>query len=122
MVFLDHLYEIYNDNSEQLNVYHMQFIDKIKYIIIHFLFENPTEIIDINKLAAELQTLNTLIGKFDTVTNKEGKDEKVNYLLSLTKIAADDIKEIGGTSNSSKTMGRRPNKIKKMSRKKRSRK
>ena len=39
------------------------------------MFDNPTEIIDINKLAAELQTLNTLIGKFDTVTNKEGKDE-----------------------------------------------
>ena len=106
MVFLDHLYEIYNDNSEQLNVYHMQFIDKIKYIIIHFLFENPTEIIDINKLAAELQTLNTLIGKFDTVTNKEGKDEKVNYLLSLTKIAADDIKEIGGELNKTKNRGR----------------
>ena len=94
MIFLDHLYEIY-DNDEQLNVYHMQFIDKIKYIIIHFLFENPTEVININNLASELQTLNGLIAKFDT-TNKTNKDEKVNYLLSLTKISVNDIKEIGG--------------------------
>jgi hypothetical protein len=109
MIFLDHLYEIY-DNDEQLNIYHMQFIDKIKYIIIHFLFENPTEVIDINKLASELQPLNDLIAKFDTAGIKEEKEEKVNYLLSLTKIAADDIKEIGGQLiNSSK--GKQTNKI-----------
>jgi serine/threonine protein kinase len=97
MIFLDHLYE----ENEQLNIYHMQFVDKIKYIIIHFLFENPTEVININKLAAELQALNGLIAKFDILSNKPNKpnkrvDEKVDYLLSLTKIEADDIKEIGG--------------------------
>jgi len=100
MVFLDHLYEMYDDDT--LNVYHMQFIDKIKYIIIHFLFENPTEIIDINKLAVDLQSLNNLIANFDTLSVKEKKEEKVNYLLSLTKIGADDIKEIGGNIKSSK--------------------
>jgi|LakMenE01Jun11ns_1017448.scaffolds.fasta_scaffold9905367_2 hypothetical protein len=100
MVFLDHLYEMYDDDT--LNVYHMQFIDKIKYIIIHFLFENPTEIIDINKLAVDLQSLNNLIANFDTLSIKEKKEEKVNYLLSLTKIGADDIKEIGGNIKSSK--------------------
>ena len=109
MIFLDHLYEIY-DNDEQLNIYHMQFIDKIKYIIIHFLFENPTEVIDINKLASELQPLNDLIAKFDTARIKEEKEEKVNYLLSLTKIAADDIKEIGGQLIGS-SKGKQTNKI-----------
>jgi hypothetical protein len=93
IIFLDHLYEIY-DNDDQLNIYHMQFIDKIKYIIIHFLFENSVKVIDINNLVSELQTLNELIAKFNT-TNKTNKDEKVNYILSLTKIAVDDIKEIG---------------------------
>jgi len=106
VVFLDHLYENYDEDHDnsKLNVYHMQFIDKIKYIIIHFLFENPTEVININKLAAELQSLNGLIAKFDTGGIKEEnvKEEKVNYLLSLTKIAADDIKEIGGNIKSSK--------------------
>jgi hypothetical protein len=115
VVFLDHLYENYDEDHDnsKLNVYHMQFIDKIKYIIIHFLFENPTEVININKLAAELQSLNGLIAKFDTVGIKEEnvkeenvKEEKVNYLLSLTKIAADDIKEIGGDFKKGKTGGR----------------
>ena len=103
MIFLDHLYEIYNDsinnnsNPAGMNIYHLQFIDKIKYIIIHFLFENPIDVININKLAAELQTLNSLIANFDTQSDKGKRvDENVNYLLSLTKIAADDIKEIGG--------------------------
>ena len=94
MIFLDQLYENYKAD-EQLNIYHMQFIDKIKYIIIHFLFENPVEVININKLASELQTLNELIAKFD-ITSQGNKDEKVNYFLSLTKISVNDIKEIGG--------------------------
>ena len=116
MKFLDHLYAIYKDDK-QLNIYHMQFIDKIKYIIIHFLFENPTEVINIAELATELQTLNTLTSKFN-VTNKGNKDEKVNYLLSLTKIAADDIKEIGGRTAKGGGEGRgegrgRTNKIRK---------
>ena len=136
MVFLDHLYEMYSDqdqnqdqdqNAVKLNIYHMQFIDKIKYIIIHFLFESPTEVIDINKLAAEMQTLNGLIEQFDTfdtLSNKEGKDEKVNYLLSLTKIAADDIKEIGGETkrHGYKTFKIRTNNKRSKSRKRRSRK
>ena len=103
IIFLDHLYEIY-DNDDQLNIYHMQFIDKIKYIIIHFLFENSVKVIDINNLVSELQTLNGLIAKFNT-TNKTNKDEKVNYILSLTKIAVDDIKEIGSKEIGSKELG-----------------
>lgn len=122
MIFLDHLYEIYNDstNPAGINIYHLQFIDKIKYIIIHFLFENPTEVININKLAAELQALNDLIVKFDTHSDNDKRvDEKVTYLLSLTKIADDDIKIMGGDLNISRK-GKQTNKIRRNEKDKRS--
>ena len=98
MVFLDHIHELFfNKNKNNLtNVSHDEFIQKIKYIIIHFLFETPTEAIDINKLAAELQSLNNLIANFD---KPNGPSEKVNYFASLKKIDTTDItsiKVIGG--------------------------
>jgi hypothetical protein len=87
MVFLDHIQEVFN----LTNTSHEQFIQKIKYIIIHFLFETPTEVIDINKLAAELQSLNKIIANFD----QPGElNEKVNYFASLKKIDTTDIKSI----------------------------
>jgi serine/threonine protein kinase len=95
MVFLDHVQEVF----DLTNVSHDQFIQKIKYIIIHFLFETPTEAININKLAAELQSLNKIIANFD---KPNGPSEKVNYFASLKKIDTTDItsiKEIGGKIN-----------------------
>jgi hypothetical protein len=87
MVFLDHIQVVFN----LTNTSHDQFIQKIKYIIIHFLFETPTEVIDINKLAAELQSLNKIIANFD----QPGElNEKVNYFASLKKIDTTDIKSI----------------------------
>lgn len=92
MSFLDNLYEIYKD-TDNMSVYHLRFIEKIKYIIIHFLFENSTEAIDINKLAYELRSLNNIIANFD----KNDSDYiSSTYLTSLTKISNDDIIEIGG--------------------------
>jgi serine/threonine protein kinase len=87
MVFLDHVQEIFN----LTNTSHEQFIQKIKYIIIHFLFETPTEAIDINKLALELQSLNKIITNFDQPNEL---NEKVNYFASLKKIDITDIKSI----------------------------
>jgi hypothetical protein len=87
MVFLDHAQEIFN----LTNTSHEQFIQKIKYIIIHFLFETPTEAIDINKLALELQSLNKIITNFDQPNEL---NEKVNYFASLKKIDITDIKSI----------------------------
>ena len=95
MVFLDHIQEVFKNNK--MNSGHDQFIQKIKYIIIHFLFETPTEVININKLAAELQTLNGLIEQFNKPN--AGNSEKVNYFASLKKIDTTDItsiKIIGG--------------------------
>jgi len=115
MVFLDHVQELFfnknkNENENNLtNVSHDEFIQKIKYIIIHFLFESPTEVININKLAAELQSLNGLIAKFDepNVGNR-AQDESVNYFASLKKIDTTDIKEIGGKiNNKTKTIKKR---------------
>jgi hypothetical protein len=77
-----------------MNSGHEQFIQKIKYIIIHFLFETPTEVININKLATELQSLNGLIANFDKLN--VGNGSQVNYFASLKKIDTMDIKVIGG--------------------------
>jgi hypothetical protein len=43
IVIYEYLYEYFN----KLNYYHILFINKIKYIIIHFLYETSTEPIDI---------------------------------------------------------------------------
>ena len=92
MAFLDNLYENYKDTNK-MNMYHSQFIEKIKYIIIHFLFENPTEVIDINKLAYELHSLNAIIANFE---KNDVNRTSLTYFTSLTKISNNDIKEIGG--------------------------
>lgn len=117
MVFLDHIQQVFENKKEnekeKENTDYSQFIQKIKYIIIHFLFETPTEVININKLATELQSLNGIIAKFD----KPGQpNTSVNYFESLKKIDTSHIKEVG-----TKEVGGSINKsIKKRSLKKRS--
>ena len=61
IAMFEHLYENFNT----LNEYQMQFILKIKYIIIHFLFESPTEPISITELVKELTSLNSIIAKLE---------------------------------------------------------
>jgi hypothetical protein len=61
IVFYEHLYQDFNE----LNQYQMEFILKIKYIIIHFLYESPIKPIDISSLVNELTSLNKVIEKFD---------------------------------------------------------
>jgi len=95
MVFLDHIQQVFENKEkekEKENTGYSQFIQKIKYIIIHFLFETPTEVININKLATELQSLNGIIANF----NKPGQSNtSVNYFESLKKIDTSHIKEVG---------------------------
>jgi phage FluMu protein Com len=105
MVFLDHIQEVYETNNTNMNASHKQFIQKIKYIIIHFLFETPTEVININKLASELHSLNGMVAKF----NEPGKtNDTVNYFESLKNIDTSHLKEFGGSihkkNNSIKTI------------------
>jgi len=70
------LYEHVYSSFETLNEYQMQFIGKIKYIIIHFLYESPTEEINTTSLVDELTKLNLLIDKFDI----EHTSKKLEYL------------------------------------------
>jgi hypothetical protein len=106
MVFLDHIQQVFENKKEnekeKENTDYSQFIQKIKYIIIHFLFETPTEVININKLATELQSLNGIIAKFD----KPGQpNTSVNYFESLKKIDTSHIKEVGTKEVGTKEVG-----------------
>ena len=57
----------------------MEFISKIKYIIIHFLYETPTTPIDISSLVKELTNLNKVIEMFDI----EETSKKLTYFSTL---------------------------------------
>lgn len=62
------IYELLYNTFETLNESQMRFIDKIKYIIIHFLYESPIEQINVSSLIHELTSLNILIDRFDINT------------------------------------------------------
>jgi len=59
------LYEYLYRSFDSLNEYQMQFVLKIKYIIIHFLFECPVTPINTDLLVNEFKSLNKLIDMFD---------------------------------------------------------
>jgi hypothetical protein len=65
MVYIS-LYESLFKDYDNLNESQMQFIVKLKYIVIHFLYECPTEIINVASLVEELTNLNKVIENFDT--------------------------------------------------------
>jgi hypothetical protein len=44
----------------QLSKSELELVNKIKYIMFHYLFEAPLKVIDINKVALELQSLNNI--------------------------------------------------------------
>jgi len=81
------LYEELYKSFDELNEYQMEFINKIKYIIIHFLYENPIDPIDISSLVNELTNLNKVIEKFGI--------EKTSKKLEYVSILEDSIKEGG---------------------------
>jgi hypothetical protein len=75
MIYLS-IFEILYKHYNELNEYQMQFINKIKYIIIKFLYEDPLQVIPIEALVKELKGLNSLIQKFHL--NRESK--RLNYI------------------------------------------
>ena len=84
-----------------------KFINKIKYIIIHFLYENPIQIIPIEALVKELKGLNNIIAKFNT--NELSK--KLEYLkdsgdLPITQLNKKKILTDTKTKTNSKTKKR----------------
>ena len=70
------LYEYLYESYDKLNEYQMEFITKIKYIIIHFLYECPIEPINVSLLTDELTNLNKVIEKFDI----QHSSKKLKYI------------------------------------------
>ena len=71
-------YEYLYNNFDNLNKYQIEFITKIKYIIIHFLYESPLEPINVSSLVDELTNLNTIIENFNLNNNIGGFITKQN--------------------------------------------
>lgn len=97
IVFYEHLYKQF----DELNHYQMEFISKIKYIIIHFLYESPIDVIDVSSLANELKKLNTVIDKF----NMNHISKKLEYVSTLEG-------NIGGFLQNKQKQGLKTHKIK----------
>jgi hypothetical protein len=84
MIYIS-LYEYLYKSFETLSEYELKFISKIKYIIIHFLYETPTEPIDVSSLANELTSLNKYIEHFNiypALNEKGGKNKSKAKLKS----------------------------------------
>ena len=78
MIYITFVENLYN-NFKMLNSYQKELINKIKYIIIHFLYENPIEPINVNDLVVELTSLNKVIEKMGSIKyNKTNKTNKTN--------------------------------------------
>ena len=97
MIYIS-LFEHYYVKFDELNEYQMQFINKIKYIITHFLYETPIQIIDVSLLVNELTNLNDIITKLDI--NHESK--KIKYLTSLQNENGGKIKTKSRKNNKNK--------------------
>ena len=76
-------YEYLYATFDNLNEYQIKFITKIKYIIIHFLYDNPLEPIDTSSLVNELTNLNKIIEKFNFKTSVKSSEIKINSLKKI---------------------------------------
>jgi hypothetical protein len=108
MIYIS-MFEHFYENFNELNEYQMQFINKIKYIIIHILYENPNQVIDINNLVEELTNLNDIIKKLDV--NHVSK--KLEYLTSLQNENGGKIKTKKQKNKNKKRKNRKTKKHKK---------
>jgi hypothetical protein len=100
------LYEYLYDSFNSLNEYQMQFIDKLKYIIVHFLYEKPIEPIDALSLANELTKLNAIINNFN-INEPAKKFKYLNYLTQTNN-------SIGGKTKHHKNKNKNNKKTKKI--------
>jgi hypothetical protein len=63
------LYEYIYDSFEIYNDVQLMFLNKIKFIITHFLYENPLIPIDVSLLTLELTSLNPILEKMVFIKN-----------------------------------------------------
>ena len=103
------LYEYLYSSFEKLNDYQMQFISKIKYIVIHFLYNSPTNKINVSSLVDELTNLNLLIEQFDI----DQDSKKLEYLLSLENGGAVSKNKNKTKTNTKKEKNRKNRKTRK---------
>jgi serine/threonine protein kinase len=85
MVYIS-FYEYLYSNFDELNKHQIKFINKIKYIIIHFLYEDPLTVIDTSSLVNELTNLNTIILKFTIGGNKKTYKKKMRFNKTMKKL------------------------------------
>jgi hypothetical protein len=78
MIYIEFYNNLYN-TFNTINEYQMNFIERIKYIIIHFLYESPINPIDVSSLIDELTNLNKYIDKFDL----SHSSKKIEYISKL---------------------------------------
>ena len=77
---------------DDLNQSQIEFIDKIKYIVIHYLFESPTKVIDVNKLVKELQELNSIIMQFFVTNTKTNLGNGITKSIQSKKVSQNKSK------------------------------
>lgn len=83
------LYEYLYKSFDTLSESQIQFMNKIKYIIIHFLYESPVEPINVSLLTEELTSLNPILeqmkGSFNTSLDTGGKTKRYKKQLKDEK-------------------------------------
>ena len=84
MIYISLVENLYN-KFKILNQYQKELVNKIKYIIIHFLYENPIKPINVYDLVFELTSLNEVIKKMDFKTQTYNKLNKTNRNKKITK-------------------------------------
>jgi hypothetical protein len=99
------LFEILYKHFNELNQFQMQFINKIKYIIIKFLYQDPLQVIPIEALVKELKGINNIIQKFHI--NHESKKLKYlknnGYTNKNKKLITNSVKHLKKRRNKYKT-------------------
>jgi len=116
MIYLSMFERLYKDFNN-LNEYQMQFINKIKFIIIRFLYENPIQLIPVEALVKELKDLNNIIAKFN-INDVSSKLEYLKDSGELTNTNVTTINKKNTITNTKKRYKIRKNKTKKYKTKK----
>jgi len=71
-------YEYFNNNFNKLNKQQILFIEKIKEILINYLYNNPLGEIKINILINDLKELNNLFQSFEELEKEKEKEKNKN--------------------------------------------
>jgi hypothetical protein len=91
---------ILHQNFSKLNKVELQLFNKLKFIFVHFLFENSTEPININNLVKELKELNV----FFKQAGKNHKNKSISSFVKSSKKSTTKKKSKSKSKNQSRTM------------------